>query len=91
MPCGGSVSAIPSKPILGLLMAWRRLISLQDVDATIDGVHHRVLAAEWDDETGAVKIVWPPGAAAFASQSRRVVEPEDYEPADHYGFPGSFF
>ena len=90
MPWGGRVSATRTEPILGP-MTWRRLTSLQDIDATIDGHHHRVLAAEWDDETGAVKIVWPPGAAAFASQSRRVVDLDDYAPTDHYGFPGSFF
>jgi hypothetical protein len=27
-------------------VTWRRLTSLQDIDATIDGHHHRVLAAD---------------------------------------------
>lgn len=69
-------------------MAWRKLHSLQEVEITVEGSRQRALAAEWDDETGAVRVLWPPGAAAFAAQSHRVVEPGDYEPTDHYGFPG---
>ncbi|MEA2932951.1 MAG: hypothetical protein QOI56_1736, partial [Actinomycetota bacterium] len=38
-------------------MAWRKLRSLQEVDALVDGARRRVLAAEWDDETGAVKVL----------------------------------
>jgi hypothetical protein len=33
-------------------MAWHKLRSLQEVEITVDGHVHRVLAAEWDDETG---------------------------------------
>ena len=72
-------------------MTWHKLRSLQEVEITVDGHVHRVLAAEWDDETGAVKVLWPPGAAAFASQSHREVADGDYEPTDYYSFPGGFF
>ena len=72
-------------------MAWHKLRSLQEVEIAVDGVARRVLAAEWDDETGAVKVLWPPGAGGFAAQSHRVVEEGDYEPTDYYGFPGGVF
>ncbi|MEA2715905.1 MAG: hypothetical protein QOI99_222 [Actinomycetota bacterium] len=72
-------------------MAWRKLRSLQEVEASVDGARRRVLAAEWDDETGAVKVLWPPGPGAFAAQSHRVVDDGAYEPTDYYSFPGGFF
>ena len=71
-------------------MAWRKLRSLQEVELSVDGALRRALAAEWDDQTGAVKVLWPPGPS-FASQSHRVVEDGDYEPTDFYSFPGGFF
>jgi hypothetical protein len=72
-------------------MAWRRLLALQEVEAELDGSRQRVLVAEWDDVTEDVRVLWPPGPAAFASQSRRLVAAADYEPSDPYGFPGDLF
>ncbi|MEA2826473.1 MAG: hypothetical protein QOG43_912 [Actinomycetota bacterium] len=72
-------------------MVWHKLRSLQEVEITVDGHSHRALAAEWDDETGAVKVLWPPGPNAFAAQSHMVVDDGEYEPTDFYGFPGGFF
>jgi hypothetical protein len=71
-------------------MGWRKLRALQEVEVSVDGARRRVLAAEWDDETGAVKVLWPPGAGAFAAQTHRVVADGDYEPTDYYAFPGGF-
>jgi hypothetical protein len=72
-------------------MTWHKLRSLQEVEVSVDGHVHRVLAAEWDDETGAVKVLWPPGAGAFAAQSHREFGDGDFEPTDYYSFPGGFF
>jgi hypothetical protein len=72
-------------------MAWHKLRTLQEVEISVDGHRHRALAVEWDDDNGAIRVLWPPGPGAFAAQSHRVIDDGDYEPTDYHGFPGGFF